>query len=70
MPHVKTSDKQFVRDVDSNALLNTDKAALERHRKQRAAAHRAAGLQQCVDDLSRRVTRLEELLLKSIDDGR
>lgn len=63
MRHVKTSDKQFVRDVDSNALLNTDKAALERHRKQRADARRAISLQQRVEDLTHRVARLEELLL-------
>ncbi len=32
---VQTEDKSFVRDLHSKALLNTDRVALENHRKNR-----------------------------------
>ena len=36
MQVVQTEDKRFVRDLHSNALLNTDRVALENHRRRRA----------------------------------
>ena len=33
---VQTEDKRFVRDLHSKALLNTDRVALENHRRRRA----------------------------------
>ena len=35
MKVVQTEDKSFVRDLHSKALLNTDRVALENHRKKR-----------------------------------
>ena len=36
MQVVQTEDKRFVRDLHSTALLNTDRVALENHRRRRA----------------------------------
>ena len=36
MQVVQTQDKRFVRDLHSKALLNTDRVALENHRRRRA----------------------------------
>ena len=36
MQVVQTEDKRFVRDLHSKALLNTDRVALENHRRRRA----------------------------------
>ena len=33
MQVVQTEDKRFVRDLHSKALLNTDRVALENHRR-------------------------------------
>ena len=35
MKVVQTEDKSFVRDIHSKALINTDRVALENHRKKR-----------------------------------
>ena len=35
MEIVQTEDKSFVRDLHSKALINTDRIALENHRKKR-----------------------------------
>ena len=35
MKVVQTEDKSYVRDLHSKALINTDRAALENHRKRR-----------------------------------
>ena len=35
MKVVQTEDKSFVRDLHSKALINTDRVALENHRKKR-----------------------------------
>ena len=35
MKVIQTEDKSFVRDLHSKALLNTDRIALENHRKKR-----------------------------------
>jgi Tfp pilus assembly protein PilE len=52
---VQTEDASFVRDTHSKALLNTNVAALERHRQQRAKA-----LQ--YDNAARKVDSLEAQL--------
>ena len=35
MEVIQTEDKSFVRDLHSKALINTDRVALENHRKKR-----------------------------------
>ena len=35
MKVIQTEDKSFVRDLHSKALINTDRVALENHRKRR-----------------------------------
>ena len=37
---VQTEDPQFVRDIHSKALLNTDFNALQQHRRERAYFHK------------------------------
>jgi hypothetical protein len=62
MSIVKTDDRSFVRDTRSNALLNTDKSALERYRKQRAEAARTSALHREVDTLRTQVSVLTSLV--------
>jgi hypothetical protein len=61
--NVVTDDKSFVRDTRNRALLNTDKAALDRHRASRSKAKtlvkrldileaEVAYLKRCVDQLT------------------
>lgn len=70
MSHVKTSDKQYVRDTETKALLNTDRSALERHRKQRADAAKTRSLHEQVAALTRRVEELESLIARFLSDGK
>ena len=37
---VQTEDPQYVRDIHSKALLNTDYIALQQHRRERAYFHK------------------------------
>lgn len=62
MAFVKTDDRSFVRDTRSNALLNTDKSALERYRKHRADVARTSALHREVDTLRTQVSVLTALV--------
>jgi len=61
-PFLKTDDRQYVRDPQSNALLNTDRSALLRARAARATAHHAERLQDEVAELRQHVQQLTTLV--------
>lgn len=59
MPLVKTDDRQYARDTQSNALLNTDTTALAKYRAMKAREkHRV----QEVSELRTRVDTLTQLV--------
>ena len=70
MPLVRTEDRRYARDTESNALLSTDKVALERTRAHRATTKRTHVLQLEVDALREQVQRLAALLEPAIDSSR
>jgi len=59
---VKTDDKRFVRDTRSNALLNIDKRALDRHRVEREKTQRMSHMREEMDALRTQVAELTELV--------
>jgi hypothetical protein len=59
---VKTDDNRFVRDTRSNALLNIDKRALDRHRNERDLARRNSHMRSEMDELRSQVAILTELV--------
>ena len=69
---VQTEDPQYVRDIHSKALLNTDYIALQQHRRERAYFHKQQSdiniLKGQVDELTTiREEMLEiKILLKEI----
>ena len=71
MPLVRTDDRRYARDTESNALLSTDKTALERTRAQRAMTKRTNMLQLEVNALREQVQQLVSLFDRSasLDKG-
>jgi hypothetical protein len=71
MPLVRTDDRRYARDTESNALLSTDKTALERTRAQRAMTKRTSMLQLEVNALREQVQQLVSLFDRSasLDKG-
>ena len=65
---VQTEDKSFVRDLHSKALLNTDRVALENHRKKRQLElQQAEKLQQMEIKIEELVNVKDEILhIKSL----
>ena len=68
MKVIQTEDKSFVRDLHSKALINTDRIALENHRKKRQVevqqAQRLKEMEMKVQEL---VTVKDEMLeIKSL----
>ena len=59
---VKTDDNRFVRDTRSNALLNIDKRALDRHRNERDRIQRNTHLHSELTELRSQVALLTELV--------
>ena len=55
MKVIQTEDKSFVRDLHSKALINTDRVALENHRKRRKIEIQQARKWQLME------TKVEEL---------
>ena len=55
MEVVQTEDRSFVRDLHSKALINTDRVALENHRKKRQIERQQAQKWQQME------TKVEEL---------
>jgi hypothetical protein len=60
--HIQTDDKGLVRDMDSKALLATDKSALQRHRRQQHHQKRYA-------ELETKVARLSSLVNELLNHG-
>jgi len=55
---IPTDDKGLVRDMDSKALLSTDKSALQRHRRQQVQTERYEQLEAKVRKLSKMMDEL------------
>ena len=68
MEIVQTEDKSFVRDLHSKALINTDRIALENHRKKRQVeTQQAQRLQEMEIKVEELVTVKNEMLeIKSL----
>jgi len=66
----KTDDPQFVRDLASNALLNTDKNALTRNRAQRSSVQRAMSMEREVGTLRGQVSQLTRLVEQLLNQTR
>ena len=68
MQVVQTEDKRFVRDLHSKALLNTDRVALENHRRRRAIESQQESeweeMKNKVEELNN--VRIEMLEIKSL----
>tara|TARA_B100000287_G_scaffold304460_1_gene287654 strand:- start:95 stop:334 length:240 start_codon:yes stop_codon:yes gene_type:complete len=68
MKAIQTEDRSFVRDLHSKALINTDRVALENHRKKRQIEiQQARKLQQMeikIEELNN--VRVEMLEIKSL----
>ena len=68
MQVVQTEDKRFVRDLHSKALLNTDRVALENHRRRRAIESQQQSeweeMKNKVEELNN--VRIEMLEIKSL----
>jgi uncharacterized protein YceH (UPF0502 family) len=58
-PFVQTTDRAFVRDTRNRALLNTDRAALERHR---TARQRSGDTAKRIQSLESQVAELTALV--------
>ena len=63
---VQTEDKSFVRDLHSKALLNTDRVALENHRKNKQLELQKA---QRFQEMENKVKELDNILNKYISEG-
>ena len=65
---IQTEDNSFVRDLDSKALINTDRIALENHRKKRQVEiQQAQRLQEMEIKVEELVTVKDEMLeIKSL----
>lgn len=67
---IQTDDKAFIRDTRNHALLNTDWAALERHRaaRQKAASRERElhSLHQQLDTVQAELADLKALLLSRL----
>jgi hypothetical protein len=61
---VQTDDKSFIRDTHSKALLNTDRAALERSRQARAKSRERVSALQA---LQREVAELKTLVTQLLE---
>ena len=68
MQVVQTKDNRFVRDLHSKALLNTDRVALENHRRRRAIESQQQSeweeMKNKVEELNN--VRIEMLEIKSL----
>ena len=68
MQVVQTEDNRFVRDLHSKALLNTDRVALENHRRRRAIESQQQSeweeMKNKVEELNN--VRIEMLEIKSL----
>ena len=71
MNKIQTDDPRFVRDINSKALLSTDKAALNNHRVKRMRELQTQQQMQVmnaqINNLQESVSKIENLLKKVIE---
>ncbi len=51
MEHVQTKEKDYARDLSTRALINTNRSALEEHRKKKKDSARLDALERDVKDI-------------------
>lgn len=51
MEHVQTKEKDYARDLSTRALINTNRSALEEHRKKKKDSVRLDTLERDVKDI-------------------
>ena len=61
---VQTEDPQYVRDIHSKALLNTDYIALQQHRKERTYFHKQQSDINILKDQVGKLTVIREEMLE------
>ena len=61
---VQTEDPQYVRDIHSKALLNTDYIALQQHRKERTYFHKQQSDINILKDQAEELTVIREEMLE------
>ena len=61
---VQTEDPQYVRDIHSKALLNTDYIALQQHRRERAYFHKQQSDINILKDQAEELTTIREEMLE------
>ena len=61
---VQTEDPQYVRDIHSKALLNTDYIALQQHRKERTYFHKQQSDINILKDQVGKLTTIREEMLE------
>ena len=61
---VQTEDPQYVRDIHSKALLNTDYTALQQHRRERTYFHKQQSDINILKDQVGKLTTIREEMLE------
>jgi len=61
---VQTEDPQYVRDIHSKALLNTDYIALQQHRRERTYFHKQQSDINILKDQVGKLTTIREEMLE------
>ena len=61
---IQTEDPQYVRDIHSKALLNTDYIALQQHRKERTYFHKQQSDINILKDQVGKLTTIREEMLE------
>jgi len=69
--HLLQSDhKDYVRDTNSNALLNTNTKALAEYRARKKAANRLDTLEKDLNNVKQDINEIKSLLLKLLEKDR
>lgn len=67
MKYAKVKDKQnFIRDMQTKAILNTDISVVRRHEQEVARKEREDAQQYQINTLQREISELKELIKKLI----
>lgn len=57
----------YVKDIKTNAILNTNNSALEAYKKQKAFMNNLRNKNDRIDNLEKKVNNMETLLLKILE---
>lgn len=68
MKQIPIENRNAVKDMGSKAVLSTDLAALQAHKRQKLAHHKIESLELKVDALESKIDALINLITKTIQD--